>query len=62
MPYFLINGESVFDRLREPKFHWLAFSNTPNAGQTSKTEFERQYADLIDVNEISLNPKAAEIF
>jgi FAD binding domain len=62
MPYLLINGKSVFDQLREPKFHWLAFSSTPNAGQTSMTEIERPYADLVDVNEISLNPKVAELF
>src|SRR4029434_7844960 len=39
-----------------------SLSHTPNACQPSKTEIERQYADLIDVNEISINPKVAELF
>ena len=29
MPYFLIDGKNIFDRLKEAKFHFLAFSAQP---------------------------------
>ncbi len=35
MPYFLIDGKSIYDKLREPKFHLLTFSDgeSVSAGQ-----------------------------
>jgi len=62
MPYFLVDGESVYDKLRQPKFHWLAFSNRETDFQTFKTELESQYADFIDFNANPLNPNVAEAF
>jgi 2-polyprenyl-6-methoxyphenol hydroxylase-like FAD-dependent oxidoreductase len=62
MPYFVVDGKGVYEKLQQPKFHWLAFSNTPVAVQTLKTALERQYADLIDFNELPLHPHLEEIF
>ena len=28
LPYFLVDGKSIFDKLKEPKFHLLLFSNS----------------------------------
>jgi 2-polyprenyl-6-methoxyphenol hydroxylase-like FAD-dependent oxidoreductase len=63
MPYFLINGKSVFDRLREPKFHWLIFSDRKSdGGQELTTELEDKYRGLIDFDVIPLDPQVIEVF
>jgi len=62
MPYFLIDDESVYGKLRDPKFHWLVFSNTQSDVQPFKTEPEAQFDGLIDFNAIPLNSSVSEIF
>jgi len=62
MPYFLVGGESIYDKLREPKFHWILFSDAQNGFDALKTELEGRYAGLLDVNFVSLFPQAAEVF
>ena len=62
MPYFLVEGKSVYNRLRETRFHWLVFSDAQDEVQTLNTELEAKYAELIDFSAISLNPQAAGIF
>ncbi|MGI8811505.1 MAG: FAD-dependent monooxygenase [Pyrinomonadaceae bacterium] len=58
MPYFLIDGSSVYDRLRDPTFHLLVFADgtAPIRGNT---------ADLggrADFHVFPLYPNIAEIF
>jgi 2-polyprenyl-6-methoxyphenol hydroxylase-like FAD-dependent oxidoreductase len=62
MPYFLVDGNSIYDKLHEPKFHWLVFSNSQSDFQTLKTELESQYAELVVFNAIPRHPRAAEVF
>lgn len=62
MPYFLVDGESVYDKLNQPKFHLLVFSDGKSSCQELKTELENEYAELIDVNIIALYPPVAEVF
>lgn len=62
MPYFLVDGENVYDKLRQPKFHMLLFSDVESDGHALKAELENEYADLIDFNISPLDPKVAEIF
>jgi hypothetical protein len=65
MPYFLVDGKSVYDKLREPKFHLLNIfdgSNAQNDEQSLKRKLESQYGDLVDFNTISLDHKVAEVF
>lgn len=62
MPYFLINGTSVYDRLWAPKIHYLTFSDTPDDLQTMKSELGQEFADLIDFNAISLSAGIAAVF
>jgi len=62
MPYFLIDGKSIYDKLRQPRFHLLVFSDAHNDFQALKTELENEYAESVDFNIIPLDPQAAEIF
>jgi hypothetical protein len=62
MPYFLIDGQSVYDRLHAPKFHLLVFSAEQNGYQSLKTALESQYAELVDFHEIPLQPQVAKAF
>jgi 2-polyprenyl-6-methoxyphenol hydroxylase-like FAD-dependent oxidoreductase len=66
LPYFLVDGRSVYDKLREPKFHLLTFSD----GETDYLEASKKQlgemgpntADLIDHHVIPLYPHVAELF
>jgi len=62
MPYFLVGGESVYDKLDQPKFHLLAFSDGKSDCRELEMNLENQYADLVDVNVIPLHPRVAEVF
>lgn len=62
MPYFLVAGESVYDKLRQPKLHWLVFADEKSDGQEIKTQLENQYAELIDCHIIPFYPQVAEAF
>jgi 2-polyprenyl-6-methoxyphenol hydroxylase-like FAD-dependent oxidoreductase len=62
MPYFLVDGESVYDKLHQPKFHLLAFSDGRSDYQGLKAELEREYADWVYFNVIRLQPQVAEVF
>jgi 2-polyprenyl-6-methoxyphenol hydroxylase-like FAD-dependent oxidoreductase len=62
MPFFLIDGASVYDKLREPTFHLLTFSDGRSDYQTTLDEIERAHAGLVDYHVIPLYPRVAEIF
>jgi hypothetical protein len=60
LPYFTIEGESIFSRLSEPKFHLLSFSD--GGGETTGSNLSDEFKDLIDVYEIPIYPRVAEVF
>ncbi|MEP6636192.1 MAG: FAD-dependent monooxygenase [Acidobacteriota bacterium] len=67
MPYFLVDGESMYDKLRQPKFHLLGFSN--GSSGTEQTDFETmkaniagRHTDWIDFHVIPLEPQVAKVF
>jgi 2-polyprenyl-6-methoxyphenol hydroxylase-like FAD-dependent oxidoreductase len=62
LPYFLMDGASVFDRLHEPKFHLLTFSDGENGYHALDDEIKSEYAHLIDYQVVPLYPHVAEIF
>jgi 2-polyprenyl-6-methoxyphenol hydroxylase-like FAD-dependent oxidoreductase len=62
MPYFLVEGHSIYDKLHQPKFHWLVFSDTQDDVQALKTELESQNTEFVDFNVIPLYPQVAEVF
>ena len=66
LPYFLLDGHSIYDKLRSPKFHLLTFSDelSSDAGDSERTaaEIGSKYTDLLDQYRVPLNPQIAEIF
>ena len=61
MPYFLVDGKSVYDRLRQPKFHFLLFSNSRAEFESVATELE-EFSDCVDVDVLPLSQQAMEVF
>ncbi len=62
MPYFQIDGKSIYDKLHQPKFHLLFFSDIHSDFQSLKTELEMEYAEEVDFNFVPLNTQTARIF
>lgn len=61
MPFFSIDGQSIYDRLREPKFHLLTFYDGQN-GSSESLKIKDGYSDLIDEYRLPVYPQVAEIF
>jgi 2-polyprenyl-6-methoxyphenol hydroxylase-like FAD-dependent oxidoreductase len=62
MPYFLVEGRSVYDGLRQPKFHFLIFSDGETGERERRAGLGEEHAGLIDFHVIPLDPQVAEIF
>ena len=62
MPYFLVDGQNIFDRLQQPKFHLLVFVSELNRFQKLKDELEERYSELVDFNVISHSSEVTEVF
>ncbi|HEV7798285.1 MAG TPA: FAD-dependent monooxygenase [Pyrinomonadaceae bacterium] len=66
MPYFLVDGKSIYEKLREPKFHLLTFtdggSDYLDDSQRPASGIEGNNADLIDRYVVPLYPQVAEVF
>jgi 2-polyprenyl-6-methoxyphenol hydroxylase-like FAD-dependent oxidoreductase len=58
MPYFEVEDSSIYDRLREPTFHLLLFSD----GSTPVNAAFNDLLELVDVHSFPLYPNVAEIF
>ncbi len=59
MPYFETEGASIYEKLKEPKFHLLTFFD----GENEFADFsEILKAETIDFHNLPLYPKVAEIF
>jgi 2-polyprenyl-6-methoxyphenol hydroxylase-like FAD-dependent oxidoreductase len=54
LPYFVVDGQSIFDKLKDPKFHLLVFSNSDRQCE--------QFDDLIDCHVIPITDRVKEIF
>lgn len=61
MPYFLVDGKSIYDWLHRPSFHLLTFTDNQNDGEF-QNEIEREYAALVDHHILPLHSRAAEVF
>jgi hypothetical protein len=57
LPYFVIDGKSIFDKLMEPKFHLLVFSNRDRSEVC-----EKLFGDLVDCHVIPITDRVKEIF
>lgn len=60
LPYFLVDGRSIFDKLKGPKFHLLIFSNDNRADACG--EFERSFGHLADCQVIPIDARVSELF
>ena len=59
MPWFMAEGQSIYDRLREPKFHLIVFDDGGAGLHESANGFDE---GLADVHVIPLYPHVTEIF
>ena len=57
MPYFLVEGENVYDQLSSPKFHLLVFSDGRQDYRDLQAELENEYAEWIDFNVIQIHSR-----
>ena len=62
MPYFMVDGNSVFDLLHEPKFHCLVFSAQRDDVDELRKTVADKYRDVVDVQRLSLSTEAAGAF
>jgi FAD binding domain len=62
MPYFLVDGESIYDRLHAPKCHLLVFSDSEHGVRDLRRELEQESIDSIEFKVIPLSPQISEIF
>ena len=70
MPYFLVDGESIYDRLHAPKFHLLVFSDSEHGVRDLRQELEQESVDAIlqwrgfanEFKIIPLSPQISGIF
>jgi 2-polyprenyl-6-methoxyphenol hydroxylase-like FAD-dependent oxidoreductase len=62
MPYFLVDGASIYDKLRAPNFHLLVFSDGEHIDLSLQRELEHESGDLMEFKVIPLTPHIAEIF
>lgn len=62
MPYFTVDGASVYDRLHAAKFHLLIFSDGRNSAENLSEKINQKYADSVDFHTIPLYPNIAKLF
>lgn len=62
MPYFEIDGSSIYDRLREPKFHVIIFFDGKENDPRSGGELTDKYSELVDIHSFPLYPSVVEKF
>src|SRR6185295_5196134 len=55
LPYFVIDGQSIFEKLKEPKFHLLLFSNSEQ-----REAREQMFGDLVDFHVIPITERVKE--
>jgi hypothetical protein len=60
LPYFLVDGQSIFDRLKEPKFQLLLFSQ--GNGDDFCEDFLSSYGHLADCHVVPLTARVSELF
>ena len=64
MPWFNVDGHSVYDNLRSPCFHWLVFGSTSTTpvSESSTHSIPANIADMCDVHTFDLSEAAKEHF
>ena len=60
MPYLLVDGKSVYDALRDPKFHLVSFSD--GLAEDGAAEIDGDFNPLLTRHHLPLYPHIAEAF
>ena len=60
LPYFLVDGKSVFDRLREPRFHLLTFAD--GKSEQKAQDLDGSFDSIVDRHTVPLYPHISELF
>src|SRR6201999_561963 len=55
MPYFLVDGKSVYDSLYAPEFHLLSFTNDGKGPEHTRERIEHEFPNLVDYHVFPLN-------
>lgn len=62
MPYLTVEGASIYDLLRAPKFHLLTFFDGAGAAPNLDAALPDAYRALLDFHVVPLYPEIAKIF
>src|SRR5215831_18710269 len=62
MPYFLLDGASIYDKFNPPTFHFIAFSTEDSGFQAMKDELKGRFFEFVDFNANPLSGEVAEVF
>jgi 2-polyprenyl-6-methoxyphenol hydroxylase-like FAD-dependent oxidoreductase len=62
LPYFRAEGANVYDRLRAPKFHLIAFSDGTQDFSALRGQIETGYGQWVDFQTLPLYPRVVELF
>jgi 2-polyprenyl-6-methoxyphenol hydroxylase-like FAD-dependent oxidoreductase len=62
LPWFQVDGASIYDRLREPVFHLIVFFDGKTEIPPLPNDLMQAWAGAIDSTVISLYPEIADIF
>lgn len=62
MPYCLVDGKSIYDKLNLPQFHLLGFSTEQNNFRALKNEIESRYSESVNFQAFFLSPEVEQAF
>ena len=62
MPYFLVDGVSIYNKLCEPKFHLISFLGNQDISPLTNNQIENHLADMLDYQTLRLSPNIAKLF
>lgn len=62
MPYFQLDGQSIYQKLKQPMFHLITFNHQSEATLTVGEEMKSKYSEFIDFHALPLTPAVAKAF
>jgi hypothetical protein len=62
MPYFRVDGKSIYDQLQGRKFHFLSFTDESSGQQSVREKIEDRYASYVDYHVVALSEEVTYAF
>lgn len=62
IPYFMVENKSIYDALRQPKFHWINFTDDRKDISDKLHEIKNGFSGFIDFHTVALTPEITKIF